>query len=127
VINGTSAPLVNQRLAPDDVQVSRPDGAAYFERLGIYTTDADGKITVTLSDKANGVVVADAIRLLMHQPSGALAGTSLSAAPASMSAEMTAALDSAMSDLAGGSTGRNKSTRAGHDLVLATYDPLLWL
>jgi hypothetical protein len=39
---------------------------------------------------------------------------------------MTAAIDFAMSDLAGGSTSRRQSTKADHDLLLATYDPTMW-
>jgi hypothetical protein len=62
-INGTAAPLINQRLQPDDLAVSAtPDTSAttYWERLGVYTADASGRITVVLSDKANGQVIADA-------------------------------------------------------------------
>jgi hypothetical protein len=40
---------------------------------------------------------------------------------------MISAIDLAMSDEAGGSTSRKKSTKADHDLLLATYDPLMWL
>ena len=61
-------------------------------------------------------------------PAGAPdAPTGLSATPASTSREMTAAIDFAMSDLAGGSTSRRQPTKADHDLLLATYDPTMWL
>lgn len=55
VINGVNAPLVNQQVAPNG-------------RLGLYTADSLGKMTVVLSDKANGTIVADSIRVLMHWP-----------------------------------------------------------
>ena len=38
-----------------------------------------------------------------------------------------AAVDYLMFDLAGGSTGRKKSAKADHDLLLATYEPMTWL
>jgi hypothetical protein len=38
-----------------------------------------------------------------------------------------AAVDYLMSDLAGGAKARKQSTKADHDLLLATYDPMMWL
>jgi hypothetical protein len=40
---------------------------------------------------------------------------------------MIAAIDLAMSNLAGGAKGRKQSTKANHDLLLATCDPMMWL
>jgi hypothetical protein len=40
---------------------------------------------------------------------------------------MIAAIDLAMSDFAGGAKARKQPTKAHHDLLLATYDPTMWL
>ncbi len=130
-VNGAAAPLINQRISPDDLAVnSTPDHDAttYWERLGVYAADAQGKITVVLSDKANGQVIADGIRLIINTPAGAAsAAPSLSSAQTSMSPQMAAAIDFAMSDVTDGATGRKKSAKAEDDLLLAMYDPAAWL
>jgi len=68
-INGVAAPLINQRLQPDE-QHYTPLGTTSWKRLGVFSADQLGKITVILSDKANGNVIADAIRVVLHQPAG---------------------------------------------------------
>ena len=49
---------LNQQLAPDD----RTENGADWEDLGVFTVTGN-QITVTLTDNANGRVVADAIRI----------------------------------------------------------------
>ena len=59
-INGGAAIDINQQVAPDDFTA---DGVAW-ERLGIVTvTGGAGTITVVLSDDANQIVIADAVRI----------------------------------------------------------------
>ncbi|MDA0281813.1 MAG: choice-of-anchor D domain-containing protein [Planctomycetota bacterium] len=50
---------INQQVSPGDFQV---DGASW-EEFGFFTLSATGTITVSLSDDANGNVIADAVRL----------------------------------------------------------------
>lgn len=70
-INGVNAAPVNQRVAPNLMLVSTPDtcNGVYVQSLGVVSVNS-GTITVTLSDKANGVVVADAIRVIIKSPAG---------------------------------------------------------
>jgi RHS repeat-associated protein len=58
-VNGGAAILVNQELAPDDLQ----DAGHWWEDLGAFQPDGSGDITVTLTDDANEYVVADGIRI----------------------------------------------------------------
>ncbi len=121
-VNGTAAPLMNQRLRPDDLTDNH-----IWERLGTFAANASGKITVVLSDKANGAVVADAIRVMINTPAGPAAPTtalgSLSGTQTSVSSEMLSAIDFWMSDLGDRSAKRKRSSKtldllpAGIDLV----------
>jgi hypothetical protein len=61
-VNGTIV-QVNQRVAPS--------GGWY--KLGAFPPNTQGKITVVLSDNANGNVVADAIQVVINGPAGSLA------------------------------------------------------
>jgi hypothetical protein len=54
---------VNQRLAPDDVSVADTS----WEGLGVYTTSS-GTLSVTLSNLADGPVLADAVRIFRVYP-----------------------------------------------------------
>jgi hypothetical protein len=56
VLKGTV--LVNQKVAANDYNA----GGAWWEGLGTFTANSD-TFTVTLSDQANGTVVADAVRI----------------------------------------------------------------
>lgn len=69
-VNGTSAPAVNQRLAPSDYTMDL--FGSNWESLGTYSTTGAGAITVELSDAANGRVVADAIRVILRTPAAPL-------------------------------------------------------
>ncbi len=77
-INGVNAPLVNQRNA-----------GSSFTSLGTYNVTS-GSVTVTLSDLANGYVVADAIQLISRGPS----------TPAALLAASTATRDLSAASLA---------------------------
>jgi len=50
---------VNQQIGPSQRQVS----GHLFDDLGVFTADGSGTLVVTLSDMANGVVIADAVRI----------------------------------------------------------------
>lgn len=53
--------------------VQRSDGNhTLWESLGTFTVGGDGKLTVTLSDQANGNVVADGVRVVFQGPAAAL-------------------------------------------------------
>jgi hypothetical protein len=67
-VNGTAAPTVSQRVAPDDYG----DTSSPWESLGVYTVDGTATLTVELSDKADGTVIADAIQLVGAGPAAAL-------------------------------------------------------
>jgi len=56
--------LVNQRLAPNDLI----DVGAAWEDLGPYVRVESGTLTVDASDQANGLVVADAVRIELLAP-----------------------------------------------------------
>ena len=75
-VNGANV-MIDQRVSPHSDSdprsiflTSTPETGAitYWKSLGRVEADADGTITVVLSDKANGIVVADAIRALIYQP-----------------------------------------------------------
>jgi hypothetical protein len=75
-VNGTAV-TKSQRVAPDDYL---SDGYhTFWEPLGTFTVGGDGKLTVSLSDQANGNVVADGVRIILRTPAAAL----LAAGPAS--------------------------------------------
>ncbi len=57
-VNGLDPVLVNQRLAPAGIN----DEGVAWQVLGDFFTDGD-RITVAMSDKTNGYVIADAIRI----------------------------------------------------------------
>jgi hypothetical protein len=61
-VAGVTAPAtinVNQRVAP----TQRAVNGHLFHDLGIFTANGTGVITVTLTDNANGFVIADVVRL----------------------------------------------------------------
>jgi hypothetical protein len=97
----------------------------------VIWTQSDGSLNhmyaATLTPAAGTLSDPYASRTTLAPAAAPYAPTGLSAARASISPEMISAIDFAMSDEAGGSTGRKKSTKADHDLLLATYDPLMWL
>ena len=80
-VNGVAiSQLINQRVAPDDYLsftdnfingTTQSDRASHrWERVGTvyFTPNANGTITVSLSDKANGKVVADVVRVVPRGP-----------------------------------------------------------
>jgi len=69
-VNGSALVQVNQRLAPDTIHLNttiESGVTSHWKSLGRFDA-VDGTITVELSDKANGIVVADAIRVLIYNP-----------------------------------------------------------
>ena len=69
-VNGVVTPPVSQRVTPDTVHLNTSvewGATSRWKSLGRFHA-VDGKITVELSDKANGTVVADAVRVLIYQP-----------------------------------------------------------
>lgn len=53
---------------------------SYFQTLGTAIVGPDGKFTVQLSDKANGNVVADAVRVVLKAPASSLVAVTASPA-----------------------------------------------
>jgi len=56
---GPDTVTVNQEQAPDDFT----DDGVGWERLGVYTVDAGGTLTVRLTNDADEYVIADAVRI----------------------------------------------------------------
>jgi hypothetical protein len=77
-INNLTPVSVNQRLAPASL-----DKNGLWQSLGIFTPDASRTIAVTLTDAANGTVLADGI-FFVRRPSlsGQLAASALAATDA---------------------------------------------
>ncbi len=75
-VNGVVV-TINQRLSPHSDNdpnsiilnsTSETGATTRWKSLGRFVAGADGKIAVILNDKANGIVVADAIRVLIYNP-----------------------------------------------------------
>ena len=69
-VNGAATPPVNQRVTPDSIHLNttiESGVTSHWKSLGRFSA-VNGTITVELSDAANGIVVADAIRVLIYQP-----------------------------------------------------------
>ena len=58
-VNGGNAVRVDQETRPSDFQ----DRGAWWESLGTYAADTDGRIVVTLTNDANEFVIADGVRI----------------------------------------------------------------
>ena len=69
-INGTASSPVDQRLSPADLY-DNVWPYSYWDRLGTVIVDAAGTAQVELSDQADGIVIADAIRLVRTGPAPA--------------------------------------------------------
>jgi hypothetical protein len=65
-LNGGSAILVNQTVAPSDV-ISDLNTTAW-KIVGTATVGGNGTLTVQLSDAANGRVAADGVRVILQAP-----------------------------------------------------------
>ena len=111
-VNGTIV-SVNQRISP----------SGGWLKLGTFAADAQSKITVVLSDNANGNVIADAVHVVINAPAGASASAAAAAvAQPSNNAALMSAIDFWMSDLADQSTKRKQSSKT-LDLLPAGIDP----
>ena len=88
-LNGVAAPLINQRIAPDDIQQS--SNGSLWEKLGTVIVNGS-QLTVVLTDQANGNVIADAIRVVAvypgaQGPSASIARVTTSRFPATSRSE----------------------------------------
>ena len=113
-VNGTIV-SVNQRVSP----------SGGWLKLGTFSADAQGKITVVLSDNANGNVIADAVHVVINAPAGASASAAAAAVvQPSNNAALMSAIDFWMSDFGDQTTKRKQSSNT-LDLLSAGIDPLV--
>jgi hypothetical protein len=103
------------------------ENAAFNVGSPLVAVNSSGVATVVWGQPDATLYHIYASRTTLGPAAAPDAPTGLSAARASISPEMTAAIDFAMSDLAGGAKARRQPTKAHHDLLLAEYDPMMWL
>jgi hypothetical protein len=103
------------------------ENAAFDTGVPLVAVNSSGVATVVWGQPDATLYHIYASRTTLASAAAPYAPAGLSAAPAGISPEMIAAIDFAMSDLAGGAKGRKQPTKAAHDLLLAEYDPLAWL
>src|SRR5207253_2282613 len=95
-------------------------GGTLWEGLGTFVVGADGKLTVTLSDLANGNVVADGVRVVLGSPAAALVATSAAPAPVDHALTVPQARPALAQALAYWRAHGEDTSRLGHlDLVIA--------